>query len=89
MVTKEEAKKLYEGKFFYIVHDGNWSGESCKMLFGPYDNILYAIDSGLRVDKVSPTMFVESDKHKYAQVIDGKVVQMFENNEILVLDRKL
>jgi hypothetical protein len=69
MTTREEAKKLYEGKFFYEivkVKAGRHAGTI--QLFGPFDNILYAnpIDKDVK------------SEYKYCQVVDGKVVAAFK-----------
>lgn len=68
-MTKEEAKDLYEGQYFYeIVKDVD-----CIKLLGPFDNIYYS----------------SGTEHKYVQVIDGLPRQTFNDEDILVLDRKL
>lgn len=87
MTGKEEAKKLYEGKFFYEIVKPKSGG---IQLFGPFDNIFY-------VNKVLPKDVSdrvvsknENDKeYKFVQVIDGRPTVAFTEEEILVTDRKL
>lgn len=78
-MNREEAKKLYEGKFFYEVvkHDDRIE------LFGPKDDIYY-------VNPIANSKGEMSDStYKFVQVVDGKPVQAFTEEEILVIDRKL
>lgn len=77
-MNKEEAKKLYEGKYFYEIIkpiSGRWAGYI--QLAGPFDNIYYA------------SHINGESKYKFVQVIDGKPVQAFTEEEILVTDRIL
>ena len=79
MISKKEAKKLYEGKFFYeIVKITSGRNAGTIQLFGPFDNILYTVGAESR-DTLSG----------FAQVVDGKAVAFFKQEEILVTDRKL
>ena len=91
MSGKEEARKLYEGKFFYeIVKVKYGRNAGTIQLFGPFDNIYY-------VNKVLPKdvsdRIVKQDEegkeYKFVQVVDGRPVQAFTAEEILVTDRKL
>lgn len=77
-MTNQEAKALYEGKYFYEVLGGSYLGKSCKMLFGPMDTIYFA-----------NTKSGEESDLKYVQVINNKCVQAFRENEILVTDHIL
>lgn len=82
-MTKEEARKLYEGKYFYEVVKP-FSG--MVQLWGPFENIYYVSKD------YSVGLSVEGTNHpqiKYIQVINGKPVQAFEEHEILVTDREL
>lgn len=82
MTTKEEAQKLYEGKFFYEIVDGFDPVQGpCKMLFGPFDNIYY-------VHRYSDNPS-EYDKYEFLQVIDGTPKVAFTKEQILVTDRRL
>ncbi len=72
-MSKEEAKALYEGKYFYeVVKDA----DHIKLL-GPFDNIYFT----------NPCP--NEDGYKYLQVVDGIPKQAFKDEEILVTDRKL
>ncbi len=83
MTTKEEAKKLYEGKYFYEVVK---PFPGMIQLWGPFDNIRYiAKDYSVGFS----TEDINHPEIKFAQVIDGKIVQAFEEHEILVTDREL
>lgn len=88
MTEQEKAKELYEGKFFYEIADGDYCGQSCKMLFGPLDTIRY-LSPAAHTDKTLDGSGPIDVKYKFGQVIDGKLVQVFKENEILVTDRKL
>jgi hypothetical protein len=83
-MTKENAKKLYEGKFFYEivkVKAGRHAGT--VQLFGPFDNIYYLSDH------VKNDVSHELSKFKFVQVIEGRPTVCFTEEEILVTDRKL
>jgi len=82
MTTKEEAQKLYEGKFFYIVDLVSYENETVT-LSGPFDNIFFMTSQNNSLGEKSESPC------KYAQVIDAKIVQIFTEKEILVTDRKL
>jgi hypothetical protein len=90
MVTKDEAKALYEGKFFYEIVKPKTGG---IQLFGPFDNIYYtepAVDN--RFDHLRRTWSTDAapqKRYKFVQVIDGRPVVAFTEEEILVTDRKL
>lgn len=85
-MSPEEAKKLYEGKYFYEIVDGDWCGKPCKMLFGPIDTIRYVNKdiAQSELDKSTGKANVE-----FVQVIDGNIRAAFNKNEILVTDRIL
>ena len=74
------SQMLYENKYFYEVVKTDKKDEFT--LVGPFDNIRYA---------VQPPTTSKSDPSDiaYVQVIDGRVVQGFTYQEILVLDHKL
>lgn len=82
MTTREELKSMYENKFFYEVVKPKTVNGTIQ-LFGPHDNILYT----------NPVKNSEGEEpnpiYKFVQVIDGRVVQAFTENEILVTDRVL
>lgn len=83
MTTKEEAKQLYEGKFFYeIVKVKKGKNAGTIQLFGPFDNIFFTVPLPEEHARYA-------GPYKYVQVIDGKPVQAFSEEEILVTDRKL
>jgi hypothetical protein len=83
MTTKEESKNPYERKSFYIIKEHvNDEGLPCKLLIGPRDDIYFCVLS----DKMNGE---EIGGYKYCQVIDGKIMQAFRENEILVTDRVL
>jgi hypothetical protein len=87
-MTRNEAKKLYEGKFFYeIVKPKNTGG---IQLFGPFDNIFY-INRDLPKDVTDRILPRNEDGKEYVfvQVVDGKPTVAFTQEEILVTDRKL
>lgn len=84
MTEKEEAQKLYEGKYFYeVVKSKSFTKGETIQLFGPFDNIYYATRSA------SNEFMKAEDNYKYVQVINGNAVQAFLEHEILVTDRKL
>lgn len=74
-MTKEEAKDLYEGKYFYEIVRRE---DDEITLVGPFDNIFYASVAGQEM----------TGKH-FVQVIDGIPRQFFTEDEILVIDRIL
>lgn len=78
MTLKEKAKKLYAGKFFYIIHS---SDKDTVVLSGARDDIYYIAKTNTKGLKIGEYSFV--------QVIDGKPVQAFKENEILVTTRRL
>lgn len=94
MTSKEEAKALYEGKFFYEVI----SREGNKLtLAGPFDNIYYAVK---HIDNkhfclLSRKPATCSDDRKplpvfeFVQVIDGMPRVAFTREEILVTTQVL
>ncbi len=88
MIDKKEAKALYDGKYFYEIADGDYCGRSCKMLFGPIDTIRF-LSPAAYTDKALDGSGPIDVKYRFGQVIDGKLVQVFKENEILVTDRIL
>lgn len=78
-MNKEEAKDLYEGKFFYEIVKNSFDRVT---LFGPFDNIRYLT----YLDHYDGT---DKEKYKFCQVVDGKIVETFTEDQILVTDRKL
>lgn len=88
-MTKEEATKLYEGKFFYqIVKPTSEYGDIT--LAGPFDNIYYIEKSAANhVGKLFSTDAAPTPEYKFVQVVDGVPVQAFTESEILVTDRVL
>jgi hypothetical protein len=81
-ISKEEAKKLYDGKFFYEIVKSRTVEDSIQLL-GPYNNIYYATSDINSQDEKTNSIY------KFVQVIDGKIIQAFTEWEILVTDRKL
>lgn len=76
-MSREEARKMYEGKFFYeVIKTGK---EGLVLLNGPRDDIYYA----------APVETEKESEYKFLQVIDGRPVQAFKENEILVTMRRL
>lgn len=73
--SKEEAKKLYEGKYFYEIVD---AGEAGVNLVGPLDNIYFAV-----------TQEGHPSPYKFVEVIDGKPTRAFTENEILLTTLKI
>lgn len=88
MTSKEEAKALYEGKYFYEIVDGDYCGRPCKMLFGPLDTIRYIAPVAYTQKSLDGSGPIDP-KYKFGQVIDGKLVQVFKENEILVSNKAL
>jgi hypothetical protein len=83
MTARAEAKKLYEGKFFYEIvrQPANKFGPEHLELHGPFDNIYFTTP---RTDAIP-----NHPEYKYLQVIDGSPRQAFTESEILVTDRRL
>ncbi len=77
-MTKEESKKLYEGKFFYEIVKPAAGG---IQLFGPFDNIYYVNDK----IELPP----EWSGAKFVQVVDGIPTVVFTEKEILITNRVL
>jgi hypothetical protein len=73
-MSKEEAKKLYEGKFFYEIMQ---TGPEEYRVFGPFDNIFYA-------SKTPEAITKNGSDIEFLQVIDGKPVASFTKDEIYV-----
>lgn len=78
----EESRTLYGGKFFYKVchkedSQGRWRGQ--YYLRGPLNNILY----------ITPGTSAHSRGYKFAEVINGRVLQVFNENEILVFSKEI
>lgn len=87
-MNSDEAKNLYEGKFFYEIvkpKSGRYAGYI--QLHGPLDNIFYATRKLMTADLL--WINGEPKEYKFVQVIDGKPVAAFTNEEILVTDREL
>lgn len=85
----KEARKLYEGKYFYEIikpMSGRFAG--LIQLAGPFDNIRY-VNEDARSTKTFSTDASPAPKIKFVQVVDGKIVASFQENEILVTDRVL
>jgi hypothetical protein len=86
-MTKDEAKKLYKGKFFYEIVKPHSGG---IQLFGPFDNIYYVNRDLPRevTDRIVPRN-EEGKEYAFVQVIDGRPTVAFTQDQILVTDRKL
>lgn len=80
-MNKEEAKALYEGKFFYEIVKTENPLE--LKLIGPFDNIYFA-NPNMPKQKTA-----DGQEYEYLQVIDGTPRQAFTKEEILITDRKL
>lgn len=84
-MTSEEAKKAYEGKYFYILDSvaklsiGDEDIVTQLRVRGPFDNIYYLV----------PNNGKYTQEYVYIQVIDGLPKQAFTKNEILITDRIL
>ena len=80
-MAKKQVNKPYKGKYFYeVLVDGNYRGQTCKILHGPLDTIRYTTKSGQSRD---------SEVYPFVQIIDGKIIQAFKENEILVTNKIL
>lgn len=77
--ARKEARKLYEGKFFYEIVKTTKS--KVLKLVGPFDNIFYTVKKN--------TVGSNFENYKFVQVINGMPVQAFTEDQILVTDRKL
>ena len=75
------SKELYEGKYFYEVKDWKFAGKPCKLLIGPFDNIRY-------VSKINSKGHSIND-YEFVQIVNGKPMVVYKENEILVTDRLL
>lgn len=75
-MNKDEAKELYQGKYFYEIVRSSVSSQ--LVLVGPIDTIRY-------ISKEAPGY----KDFRFAQVINGNIVAVFKENEILVTDKVL
>lgn len=74
MISKEEAKELYEGKYFYeIVHENG-----TIRLHGPSDDIRY-------INKDVPNV----PKYDFVKIVNHQPVAVYTKDQILITDRIL
>lgn len=83
-MNQEEAKNLYEGKYFYTLKHSQSEGIPFIALYGPLDNIYYIDKNSSQNPEIKIT-----PKYAFCQVIDGQIKQVFLETEVLVLNYKL
>ena len=77
--TAKEAKQLYKDKLFYeIVRDKE--DPTHFHLYGPLDTIRYVVPTEGKI---------KDAKYRFAQIINGKPVQFFTKEEILITKKAL
>lgn len=82
MVSKEEAKVMYEGKYFYKVSQIKYSGKTVTPeLTGPFDNIRYIA--------IFDSETGEKRHGDFVEIKDGKIINFLNKEQVLVTDRKL
>jgi hypothetical protein len=80
-MTKKQAGKLYKGKYFYEVRRKN-SSTNEFIVNGPMSTIRY-------ISKAATKKLGYSMRYDFCQVINGKIVQVFTKDEILVTTKPL
>lgn len=87
-MTKEIARALYEGKYFYEIIETKNPIE--KILRGPFDNIYFAVKPNPPPgENQIGTVLDTTTEYDFVQVINGIPRVTFTKDQILITDRKI